>query len=188
MGESNSLFPISVAHPDVTRVNEYHFPVLTTWKVCDYLGSVFLNARPESDATDVEGRDMLWALYDILRTGFCIYANRLGPRIEIVGDGIGATAEATIVESVITGITVTNPGTGYTSAVAQHRFIAGPDFSGRTCDGNSCERADYRHCRNLWRRSVCAELRQLAGRFHAQCDRSAQKFGRCGAQNQKPYF
>ena len=85
MGESNSLFPISVAHPDVTRVNEYNFPVLTTWKVCDDPGSVFLNARPESDATDLEGRDTLWALYDILRTGFCIYANRSGPRIEIVG-------------------------------------------------------------------------------------------------------
>ncbi|AFM13477.1 hypothetical protein [Turneriella parva] len=126
MGESDSLFPISVAHPDVTRVNEYHFPVLTTWKVCDDPGSVFLNARPESDATDVEGRDTLWALYDILRTGFCIYANRSGPRIEIIGDGIGATAEATIVESVITGITVTNPGTGYTSAVVNIDSSPGP--------------------------------------------------------------
>jgi hypothetical protein len=126
MGEADSLFPISVAHPDVTRVNEYHFPVLTTWKVCDDPGSVFLNARPESDATDVEGRDTLWGLYDILRTGFCIYANRSGPRIEIVGDGIGATAEATIVESVITGITVTNPGTGYTSAVVNIDSSPGP--------------------------------------------------------------
>ncbi len=126
MGESNSLFPISVAHPDVSRVNEYHFPVLTTWKVCDDPGSVFLNSRPESDATDIEGRDTLWSLYDILRTGFCIYANRSGPRIEIVGDGTGATAEATIVESVITGITVTNPGTGYTSAIVNIDSSPGP--------------------------------------------------------------
>ena len=126
MGESDSLFPISVAHPDVSRVNEYHFPVLTTWKVCDDPGSVFLGSRPESDATDIEGRDTMWSLYDILRTGFCIYANRSGPRIEIVGDGTGATAEATIVESVITGITVTNPGSGYTSAIVNIDSSPGP--------------------------------------------------------------
>ncbi|HNM99298.1 MAG TPA: hypothetical protein PKG67_02550, partial [Turneriella sp.] len=114
-GESEPLFPLSVTHPDVTRVNEYHFPELSTWKVCDDSGSVFLNSKPESDLTDMEGRDTLWGLYDILRTGFCIYANRSGPRIEITGDGAGAKAEAVVSESIITGINVTNPGSGYTT-------------------------------------------------------------------------
>ncbi len=113
-GESNPLFPLSVTHADVNRVNEYHFPALTTWKTCDDPGSVFLNSKPESDITDVEGRDTLWQLYDIVRTGFCIYANRSGPRVEIVGaGGTGAMAEAVITNSVITAINVTNPGSGY---------------------------------------------------------------------------
>ncbi|GAB4428687.1 MAG: hypothetical protein OHK0011_10870 [Turneriella sp.] len=125
-GESEPLFPISVTHPDVTRVNEYHFPELSTWKVCDDPGSVFLNSKPESDITDMEGRDALWSLYDILRTGFCIYANRSGPRIEITGDGIGAKAEAVVSESTITGINVTNPGSGYTTAVVTIDSSPGP--------------------------------------------------------------
>ncbi|MCX7632193.1 MAG: hypothetical protein N2Z22_02535 [Turneriella sp.] len=126
MGESEPLFPISVNHPDVTRVNEYHFPELTTWKVCDDPGSIFLNSRPESDPTDIEGRDMLWGLYDILRTGYCIYANRTGPRVEIVGDGTGAKAEAVVHESVITAIHVTAPGSGYTTATVVIDASPGP--------------------------------------------------------------
>ncbi len=125
-GESEPLFPLSVTHPDVTRVNEYHFPELSTWKVCDDSGSVFLNSKPESDITDLEGRDALWSLYDILRTGYCIYANRSGPRVEITGDGVGAKAEAVVSESVITGINVTNPGSGYTTAVVTIDSSPGP--------------------------------------------------------------
>lgn len=125
-GESEPLFPWSVTHPDVTRVNEYHFPELSTWKVCDDSGSVFLNAKPASDLTDLEGRETLWSLYDILRTGFCIYANRSGPRIEITGDGIGAKAEAVVSESIITGIHVTNPGSGYSTAVVTIDSSPGP--------------------------------------------------------------
>ena len=40
------------------------------------------------------------------------------PTITIVGDGVGATATATIVNGSITAITVTNPGAGYTTAIA----------------------------------------------------------------------
>jgi hypothetical protein len=35
------------------------------------------------------------------------------PKINIIGDGAGATAEATISDGVVTGITVTNGGSGY---------------------------------------------------------------------------
>ena len=35
------------------------------------------------------------------------------PKIEIIGDGAGATAEATVSGGVVTGITVTNGGSGY---------------------------------------------------------------------------
>jgi hypothetical protein len=35
------------------------------------------------------------------------------PKIDIIGEGAGATAEATVSEGVVTGITVTNPGSGY---------------------------------------------------------------------------
>jgi hypothetical protein len=37
------------------------------------------------------------------------------PRVDLVGDGSGATAEATIdtVTGTVTGITITNPGSGY---------------------------------------------------------------------------
>ncbi len=115
-GESKPMFPLSYytayeqANPDST----YAYPALSTWKACDDPGSIFLKSKPKSDATDVEGRDTLWQLYDLLRTGFCIYANRSGPRIEIVGaGGTGATAEAVITNSAITGINVINPGSGY---------------------------------------------------------------------------
>lgn len=41
------------------------------------------------------------------------------PKVEILGDGLGATAVATIVSGRINKITVTNPGTNYTQAVVQ---------------------------------------------------------------------
>lgn len=114
IGESNPLFYISATHPDVTRVDQYKYPALSTWQTCDDPGSVFLNSKPDSDVTDFQGRDNIWALYDVIRTGFCIYANRTGPRITITGvAGGGATAEATVSNSIITAITVTNPGSGY---------------------------------------------------------------------------
>lgn len=112
----SSLYPLSDPTLPSNSANslKYYFPSLTTWKTCDDPGSVFLNSKPLSHVTDLEGRDALWALYDVLRTGFCIYANRSGPRIEIIGSGgSGATAEAVITESVITDIVVTNPGSGY---------------------------------------------------------------------------
>ncbi len=138
IGESQALFPLSVTHPDVNRLNEYHFPQLTTWQTCDDPGSVFLSGRPESDVTDLEARDSLWALFDILRTGFCIYANRSGPRIEILGTGgSGATAEAVINESVITGINVTNPGSGYPAGTTVVNIDSTPGpGSGATATAN----------------------------------------------------
>jgi len=44
------------------------------------------------------------------------YSYTQTPTVTILGDGTGATAEATLVAGVITGITVTNPGVGYTQA------------------------------------------------------------------------
>lgn len=41
------------------------------------------------------------------------------PTIEIIGDGEGATAFATIVNSKLSKITVTNPGVGYTTAIVR---------------------------------------------------------------------
>jgi hypothetical protein len=38
--------------------------------------------------------------------------------VSITGDGIGATAVATIVNNKVYSVTVTNPGTGYTNAIA----------------------------------------------------------------------
>ena len=40
------------------------------------------------------------------------------PVVKITGDGVGATAVATVVNGVVTDITVTNPGVGYTTATA----------------------------------------------------------------------
>ena len=39
------------------------------------------------------------------------------PSVSIVGDGTGAVATATVAGGVVTGITVTNPGTGYSRAI-----------------------------------------------------------------------
>lgn len=41
------------------------------------------------------------------------------PTVTIVGDGMGATASATVVNGTISKITVTSAGTGYTSAIVQ---------------------------------------------------------------------
>lgn len=50
------------------------------------------------------------------------------PSIEIIGDGSGAKAEASIVNGRIQSITVTNPGIGYTSSIV--RIIGGGGQSG----------------------------------------------------------
>jgi len=114
---TSPLFYASVSHaddPTIPRLYQYHFPPLTTWQTCNDPGSVFLNSRPNSAPNDTEARDSLWSMYDMLRTGYCIYANRTGPRIQILGTGgAGATAEAVITNGVITAVNVTNAGTGY---------------------------------------------------------------------------
>lgn len=45
------------------------------------------------------------------------YNYTMTPTVTILGDGTGATAEATVVSGTITGFTITNPGVGYTQAV-----------------------------------------------------------------------
>jgi len=52
----------------------------------------------------------------VINTG---YGYQYEPIIEILGDGSGATAQATIVAGKITKITVVNKGSGYTSAVVK---------------------------------------------------------------------
>ena len=47
------------------------------------------------------------------------------PTITIVGDGTGATATATVINGSITAVTVTNIGSGYTSAIANITPAAG---------------------------------------------------------------
>ena len=51
------------------------------------------------------------------------------PTVTILGDGTGATAEATVVAGVITGFTITNKGSGYTQAVVTITNVVG-DNSG----------------------------------------------------------
>ena len=57
------------------------------------------------------------------------YSYTATPTVTILGDGSGATAEAIVVAGVITGFTVTNPGSGYTQAVVTITNAAG-DTSG----------------------------------------------------------
>jgi hypothetical protein len=52
------------------------------------------------------------------------------PKVTIIGDGMGATAVANIINGSIASITVTNAGTGYTSAIAQITATSG-DTTGR---------------------------------------------------------
>jgi hypothetical protein len=52
----------------------------------------------------------------VINTG---YGYQYEPIIEIIGDGAGATAQATIVAGKITKITVVNKGSGYTSAIVK---------------------------------------------------------------------
>ena len=51
----------------------------------------------------------------------------VAPVVTINGDGVGATARATIAGGVVTGITITNPGSGYTVATVD---IASPESVG----------------------------------------------------------
>ena len=118
IGESASLFPMSdpLLPSNAANSSKFYFPALTTWKTCNDPGSVFLSGKPLSDVTDLEGRDTLWSLYDVLRTGFCIYANRSGPRVEVSAAGVTrqAAVEATLSNSGIVSFQVIDPGAGYT--------------------------------------------------------------------------
>jgi hypothetical protein len=70
------------------------------------IDNVFLEEVPNSTA----GVDSI----NILNPGF---SYSLVPTITITGDGVGATAVATVTNSSISAITITNPGVGYTSAI-----------------------------------------------------------------------
>ena len=50
---------------------------------------------------------------------------KLTPIINIMGDGVGATATATVINGSISKVTVTNAGTGYTSAIVTVTPAAG---------------------------------------------------------------
>ncbi|HRP68335.1 MAG TPA: hypothetical protein PLY93_02265 [Turneriella sp.] len=118
LGENKWLYPLSDpnAPANLAFANEFYFPALTTWQTCDDPGSVFLNAKPRSHETDLEGRDTLWSMYDMLRTGYCIYANRTGPRVNVVTSDTGvrdAKIEAVVTDGVVTALNVIDPGSGY---------------------------------------------------------------------------
>lgn len=131
VGESTSLFPKSdpTIPENAAFSNEYYFPALTTWRTCDDPGSVFLNGKPRSATVEMEGRDALWSLYDTLRTGYCIYANRSGPRIEVITSDTGvrpAIIEPVVVDGKVTALTVVDPGLGYNTMTPILNIDASP--------------------------------------------------------------
>ncbi len=90
-------------------------------------------------------------------TGIAITAGGTGyttaPAVTINGDGEGAIATATVVGGVVTSITVTNPGEGYTAATVT---IAG-DGTGATANASTGE----------VRNAIVAELLGIANRLRA---------------------
>lgn len=67
------------------------------------------------------------ATISVLNTGYNYTAV---PSVVITGDGSGATATATLVNGRVTAVTVTNPGTGYSGALATIMPVIG-DTSGQ---------------------------------------------------------
>ena len=59
------------------------------------------------------------------------------PTLTIVGNGSGATATATLTSGVITGITMTAPGTGYTYATVAVSTAGGIKWCGKTSHRSS---------------------------------------------------
>jgi hypothetical protein len=88
-----------VTTPDITVVNPSD--------ITSTISGVYLEEVPKSTF----GIDSI----SILNQGYNYTAT---PTVSITGDGIGATAVATIVNNKVYSVTVTNPGTGYTNATA----------------------------------------------------------------------
>jgi len=93
----------------VTTANALKF--LTT----DYIPVQTLASDGGEDQWDVQAAAVNGSINIIkVTSGGAGYAT--APAVTITGDGSGATANATIVANVVTSITVTNAGTGYTRA------------------------------------------------------------------------
>ena len=93
----------------VTTANALKF--LTT----DYIPVQTLASDGGEDQWDVQAAAVNGSINVIkVTSGGAGYAT--APAVTITGDGSGATANATIVANVVTAITVTNAGTGYTRA------------------------------------------------------------------------
>ena len=93
----------------VTTANALKF--LTT----DYIPVQTLASDGGEDQWDVQAAAVNGSINIIkVTSGGSGYAT--APAVTITGDGSGATANATIVANVVTAITVTNAGTGYTRA------------------------------------------------------------------------
>ena len=81
----------------------------------DYIPIQTLTSDDGSDQWDVQAAAIDGAIHVIKVTaGGSGYAT--APAVTITGDGISATANSTITANVVTAVTVTNVGTGYTKA------------------------------------------------------------------------
>jgi hypothetical protein len=86
----------------------YSYPSMQYLVNNNIVDGVFLEEIPSTTGGIAE--------IQVLNPGF---SYTVAPTVTILGDGTGATAEATIVNGYITNITVTNAGYGYTQAVVQ---------------------------------------------------------------------
>ena len=115
--------------PDLLTARTYTFNFDTSLKKDIYSGSI--SCTPSFQYIDVKNnsvvRDQVYLeetpssttyleSVSILNPG---YGYTSTPTITIVGDGVGATAEATVINGQITKITVTNGGSNYTQAIVQ---------------------------------------------------------------------
>jgi hypothetical protein len=115
--------------PDLLTARTYTFNFDTSLKKDIYSGSI--SCTPSFQYIDVKNnsvvRDQVYLeetpssttyleSVAILNPGYGFTST---PTITIVGDGVGATAEATVINGQITKITVTNTGLNYTQALVQ---------------------------------------------------------------------
>lgn len=81
----------------------------------DYIPVQILSSDDGTDQWDVQQAAVSGGIHVIkVLTGGAGYGS--APSVTITGDGTGATANCTVVAGVVTSVTMTNPGTGYTRA------------------------------------------------------------------------